>query len=154
MSASIRNVSTVDGRRTVSLPQRRQLAVYSRCVEPQPQRLGCRLNSLTVGTTRRLALVIRMRNHMRKLRQLLYSCLFRTLLRRLVPGANRVLTSASPLTNSMSPMSSIIRYVIDLMPDSGSITSISTLQYHRQLSLSIDVEYKSIASVGHYRANS
>ena len=28
----------------MSLPQRRrQLAVYSRCVEPQPQRLGCRL---------------------------------------------------------------------------------------------------------------
>ena len=88
------------------------------------------VDSLTGGTTRRLASVIRMRNHMRKLRQLLYSCLFRTLLRRLVPGANRVLTSASPLTNSMSPMSSIIRYVIDLMPDSGSITSISTLQYH------------------------
>ena len=86
---------------------------------------------------------------MRKLRQLFYSCLFRTVL---LSGASRVLTSATPLTNSMPPMSSIIRYEIDLMPDSGSITSISTLQYHRQLSLSIDVEYKSIASVGHYRA--
>jgi len=38
-----KNVLTVDGRWTASLPQRRQLAVYSRCVEPQPQRLGCRL---------------------------------------------------------------------------------------------------------------
>jgi len=37
MTAGIRNVITVDGRWTASLPQRRQLAVYSRCVEPQPQ---------------------------------------------------------------------------------------------------------------------
>ena len=38
-----KNVLTVDGRRTMNLPQRRQLAVYSWRVEPQPQRLGCRL---------------------------------------------------------------------------------------------------------------
>jgi len=36
-----KNVLAVDGRWTASLPQRRQLAVYSRCVEPQPQTLGC-----------------------------------------------------------------------------------------------------------------
>ena len=32
----------VDVRWTVNLPQRHQLAVYSRCVKPQPQRLSCR----------------------------------------------------------------------------------------------------------------
>jgi len=40
MTAWIKNGLTVDGRWTASLSQRRQLAVYSRCVEPQPQRLG------------------------------------------------------------------------------------------------------------------
>ena len=35
-----KKVLTVDGRCTVNLLQRRQLAVYSGCVEPQPQRLG------------------------------------------------------------------------------------------------------------------
>jgi len=35
------NKKRFNSRRKV--PQRRQLAVYSRCVEPQPQRLGCRL---------------------------------------------------------------------------------------------------------------
>jgi len=43
VTAWMRNVLAVDGRWTVSLPHRRQLAVYSRCVEPQLQRLGCRL---------------------------------------------------------------------------------------------------------------
>ena len=33
MTARIRNVLTVDGRWTASLPQRHQLAVYSRCVQ-------------------------------------------------------------------------------------------------------------------------
>ena len=40
------NKKCFNSRRKVDsdLPQWRQLAVYSRCVEPQPQRLGCRLS--------------------------------------------------------------------------------------------------------------
>jgi len=37
----------VDEKLTVNLPRRHQLAVCSRCLKPQPQRLRCRL--LTVG---------------------------------------------------------------------------------------------------------
>jgi len=36
-----KKVLTVDWKWTVSFPQRLQLLVYSRCVEPQPQKLGC-----------------------------------------------------------------------------------------------------------------
>jgi len=43
MIAEIKNVLTVDEKLTVNLQRRRQLAVFSRCLEPQPQKLGCRL---------------------------------------------------------------------------------------------------------------
>jgi len=48
MIAEIKNVLTVDEKLTVNLQRRRQLAVCSRCLEPQPQNVGCQLLTLRV----------------------------------------------------------------------------------------------------------
>ena len=46
MIGGIRNVLTVDEKLTVNLQRRRQVAVCSRCLEPQPQKLDCTDQSL------------------------------------------------------------------------------------------------------------
>jgi len=52
MTARIKNVLTVDENLTVNLQRRRQLAVCSRCLEPQPQKLGCRLLTVSLAVVR------------------------------------------------------------------------------------------------------
>jgi len=52
MIGGIRNVLTVDERLTVNLQRRRQLAVCSRCLEPQPQKLDCRLLTASLAVPR------------------------------------------------------------------------------------------------------
>ena len=47
-----KNVLTVDEKSTVNLQRRRQLAVCSRCREPQPQKLGCRLLTASLAVPR------------------------------------------------------------------------------------------------------
>jgi len=44
-----KNVLTVDEKLTVNLQRRRQLAVCSRCLGPQPQKLGCRLLTVSLA---------------------------------------------------------------------------------------------------------
>ena len=51
MIVEIKNVLTVDEKLTVNLQRRRQLAVCSRCLEPQSQKLGCQLLIASLAKT-------------------------------------------------------------------------------------------------------
>ena len=52
MIGGIRNVLTVDKKLTVNLQRQCQLAVGSRCLEPQPQMLDCRLLTASLAVPR------------------------------------------------------------------------------------------------------
>jgi len=52
MIGGIKNVLTVDEKSTVNLQRRRQVAVCSRCLEPQPQELDCRLLTTSLAIPR------------------------------------------------------------------------------------------------------
>ena len=52
MIGGIKNVLTVDEKLTVNLQRRRQLAVCSRCLEPQRQKLHCRLLTASLAVPR------------------------------------------------------------------------------------------------------
>ena len=47
-----KNILAVDEKLTVNLQRRRQLAVCSRCLEPQPHKLGCQLLTASLAVPR------------------------------------------------------------------------------------------------------
>jgi len=93
MIAGTKNVLTGDEKLTVNLQRRRQLVVCSRCLEPQPQKLGCRL--LTAVNSILLLSVI-------------YT--------RLTVAETRMLTINVPIANLMFPVSkvNVQNYTLDM----------------------------------------